>query len=154
MPQGDGLTVLPRIKAEMPHLPILMFSGHDNPSFVARAVALGAAGYLRKNAGGDTLMQAIREVAAGRTIWNRETLRRVTGACSSSRLTMDVETPLTQRETEVLARLAEGLTNKDIAKALHISYETVKEHVQHILLKIGVTDRTQAAIWAVRKGIV
>ena len=154
MPQGDGLTVLPRIKAEMPHLPILMFSGHDNPTFIARAVALGAAGYLLKNAGGDTLMQAIREVAAGRMIWNRETLRRVTGAFSTSRLTMDVEAPLTQRETEVLARLAEGFTNKDIAKALHISYETVKEHVQHILLKIGVTDRTQAAIWAVRKGIV
>ena len=64
-----------------------------------------------------------------------------------------VRLPLTQREGEVLRQLANGLTNKQIAEVLHISYETVKEHVQHILLKIGVTDRTQAAVWAVRKGL-
>ena len=61
---------------------------------------------------------------------------------------------LTQREAEVLRRLANGTTTKDIAKTLHISYETVKEHVQHILGKIGVNDRTQAALWAVRKELV
>jgi DNA-binding NarL/FixJ family response regulator len=62
--------------------------------------------------------------------------------------------PLTQRESEVLRQLAYGLTNKEIAQTLHISYETVKEHVQHILRKIGVSDRTQAAVWAVRKELV
>ncbi len=66
----------------------------------------------------------------------------------------DVEVPLTQREHEVMRQLAAGATNKEIAQALAISYETVKEHVQHILRKIGVTDRTQAAVWAVRKGVV
>jgi DNA-binding NarL/FixJ family response regulator len=65
----------------------------------------------------------------------------------------DVEFALTRRENEVLLQLALGLTNKEIAQALHISYETVKEHVQHILRKIRVTDRTQAAVWAVRKGL-
>jgi DNA-binding NarL/FixJ family response regulator len=65
-----------------------------------------------------------------------------------------VEVPLTQRESEVLRQLALGLTNKEIAQALNISYETVKEHVQHILRKVGVTDRTQAAVWAVRRGLV
>ena len=69
-------------------------------------------------------------------------------------MTADVEVPLTQRESEVLRQLAYGLTNKEIAKALQISYETVKEHVQHILRKIGVSDRTQAAVWAVRKDLV
>jgi DNA-binding NarL/FixJ family response regulator len=73
---------------------------------------------------------------------------------ATPRLNVDVEAPLTQRESEVLAKLAEGLTNKQIAADLHISYETVKEHVQHILQKIGVTDRTQAAVWAVRRGLV
>jgi DNA-binding NarL/FixJ family response regulator len=63
----------------------------------------------------------------------------------------DVEGPLTQREGEVLRQIAKGLKNKQIAEALHISYETVREHVQHILRKIGATDRTQAAMWAVRK---
>ena len=70
------------------------------------------------------------------------------------RLTADVEVPLTQRESEVLRHLASGLTNKQIAVAMHISYETIKEHVQHILCKIGVGDRTQAAVWAVRNNLV
>ena len=77
----------------------------------------------------------------------------MTGALATPRLAADVEVPLTQREGEVLRQMAEGLTNKQIAEALHISYETVKEHVQHILRKIGVKDRTQAAVWAVRKGL-
>ena len=78
----------------------------------------------------------------------------MTGALATPRLAADVEVPLTQRESEVLRQLAHGLTNKQIAEALHISYETVKEHVQHVLRKIGVSDRTQAAVWAVRKGLV
>jgi DNA-binding NarL/FixJ family response regulator len=73
---------------------------------------------------------------------------------ATPRIAADVEVPLTQRESEVLRHLATGLTNKQIADALHVSYETVKEHVQHVLRKIGVTDRTQAAVWAVRKGLV
>ena len=66
----------------------------------------------------------------------------------------DGDVPLTKRESEVLKQLAFGLTNKEIAQSLGISYETVKEHVQHILRKIGVSDRTQAAVWAVRKNLV
>jgi DNA-binding NarL/FixJ family response regulator len=154
MPQGDGLTILPRLKSECPKLPVLMLSAHENPSFVARSVALGAAGYLLKGCTRDLMLGTIREVSAGRTIWTREALRRVSGALATPRLSVDVEAPLTQRETEVLARLTEGLTNKQIAQALQISYETVKEHVQHVLQKIGVMDRTQAAVWAVRKGLV
>ena len=90
----------------------------------------------------------------GEAAWTREELRRVTGALATPRIVSDVEVPLTQRESEVLRQLANGLTNKEIALALGISYETVKEHVQHILRKIGVSDRTQAAVWAVRKGLV
>jgi DNA-binding NarL/FixJ family response regulator len=73
---------------------------------------------------------------------------------ATPRLGADVEVPLTNREKEVLKQMALGLTNKEIAQALDISYETVKEHVQHVLRKIGVTDRTQAAVWSVRKGLV
>jgi len=154
MPQGDGLSVLPRLKAECPNLPVLMFSAHDNPIFVARSYALGAVGFVLKSAACDVVLQTIRDAAAGRSIWTRESLRRVNLALAPPRPTVDVESPLTQREMEVLASLTEGSTNKQIAQALHISYETVKEHVQHILMKIGVTDRTQAAVWAVRKGLV
>jgi DNA-binding NarL/FixJ family response regulator len=154
MPDGDGLTALGRIKLEKPEMPVLMLSTFDNPTYIARAVALGASGYVLKDCKRDELLQAIRATAAGESAWTRDELRRVTGALATPRLAADVEVPLTQRESEVLKQLALGLTNKEIANTLHISYETVKEHVQHILRKIGVSDRTQAAVWAVRKQLV
>ena len=154
MPEGDGLAALGRIKLDNPDLPILVLSTYDNPTYVARAVALGASGYLLKSCTRDELVAGIRTAAAGESAWTRDELRRVTGALATPRLTADVEVPLTQRESEVLRQLACGLTNKEIANTLHISYETVKEHVQHILRKIGVSDRTQAAVWAVRKDLV
>ncbi len=154
MPDGDGLNALGRIKLDRPEMPVLMLSTYDNPTYVARAVALGASGYLLKGSSREDLLKAIRTAAAGESAWTREELRRVTGALATPRLAADVEVPLTQRESEVLRQLAFGLTNKEIAQALHISYETVKEHVQHILRKVGVSDRTQAAVWAVRKGLV
>lgn len=154
MPDGDGLNALGRIKLDRPNMPILMLSTYDNPTYVARAVALGASGFLLKGVTREKLIEAIHAAGAGQSVWTRDELRRVTGALATPRLTADVEVPLTQRESEVLRQLAFGLTNKEIALALHISYETVKEHVQHILRKIGVSDRTQAAVWAVRKGLV
>jgi DNA-binding NarL/FixJ family response regulator len=154
MPGGDGLTALGRIKLDKPDLPILMLSTFDNPTYIARSVALDASGYLLKGCTRDKLLASIRTAAAGESAWTRDELRRVTGALATPRLAADVEVPLTQRESEVLRQLAYGLTNKEIAQALHISYETVKEHVQHILRKIGVSDRTQAAVWAVRKELV
>ncbi len=154
MPGGDGLTALGRIKLEKSEIPVLMFSAYDNPTYVARSVALGASGYLLKTCGCDAVIEAIRRVAGGENVWTRDELRRVTGALATPRLASDIEVPLTQRESEVLRQLALGLTNKEIALALEISYETVKEHVQHILRKVGVSDRTQAAVWAVRKGLV
>lgn len=154
MPSTDGIACLGRLRADFPDLPVLMFSAYDNPTYVARAVALGAAGYLVKTTAPDDLVAAVRRVAAGESIWTREELRRVTGALSTPRVAVDLEVPLTKRESEVLKQLALGLSNKEIAMALSISYETVKEHVQHILRKVGVSDRTQAAVWAVRKGLV
>jgi DNA-binding NarL/FixJ family response regulator len=154
MPDGDGLNALGRIKLDHPEMPILIFSTYDNPTYVARAVALGAAGFVLKDVSKEKLVDAIHKAAAGDNAWTRDELRRVTGALATPRLASDVDVPLTQRESEVLRQLAFGLTNKEIALALHISYETVKEHVQHILRKIGVSDRTQAAVWAVRKGLV
>ncbi len=154
MPGNDGLNALGRIKLERPKMPILVLSNYDNPTYVARAVALGANGYLLKTATLEEVVDAIQRVAQGENIWTREELRRVTGALATPRLSDDIEAPLTRRESEVLRQLAHGLTNKEIAQALGISYETVKEHVQHILRKVGVADRTQAAVWAVRKGLV
>jgi DNA-binding NarL/FixJ family response regulator len=154
MPHGDGLNALGRIKLEKPDLPVLILSTFDNPSYVARAVAFGAQGYLLKSSTRDELLEAIRAAARGESIWTREELRRVAGGLATPRTQGNIDIPLTQRESEVLRHLARGMTNKEIAQALKISYETVKEHVQHILRKIGVTDRTQAAVWAVKNGLV
>jgi DNA-binding NarL/FixJ family response regulator len=154
MEGGDGLNALGRMKLDHPDLPIVLFSAYDNPTYIARAVALGASGYVLKSANRERLIKALETTAAGESAWTREELRRVTGALATPRLSQDIEVPLTQRESEVLRQMALGLTNKEIAKMLGISYETVKEHVQHILRKIGVSDRTQAAVWAVRKNLV
>mgnify|MGYP002622670128 FL=1 len=154
MSGGDGLNTLGRIKLDHPELPVLIFSTYDNPTYVARAVALGAEGYVLKTAPAAELVSTIERITAGESVWTRDELRRVTGALATPRLAADVEVPLTQRESQVLEQLSDGLTNKEIAVALDISYETVKEHVQHILRKIGVSDRTQAAVWAVRQNLV
>jgi len=154
MEGGDGLNALGRMKLDHPDLPVVLFSAYDNPTYIARAVALGAAGYVLKSAPRERLIGALETAVKGESAWTREELRRVTGALAIPRLSQDIEVPLTQRESEVLRQMALGLTNKEIAKMLGISYETVKEHVQHILRKIGVSDRTQAAVWAVRKNLV
>lgn len=154
LPGGDGLQLLGKIKTHSPLQPALIFSAYDNPTYVARAVALGANGFLLKSDLQEKIIDTIHRVSKGESIWSREELRRVTGSLATMRVGTDSEIPLTQREGEVLKQLANGLTNKEIAQTLGISYETVKEHVQHILRKIGVSDRTQAAVWAVRQNLV
>ena len=153
MPDGDGLNALGRIKLDKPKLPVLLFSAYYNPAYIGRAVAQGASGYLSKGCTREAFVGGIRTAATGVDLWTREELRRITGALATPRVVADLDVPLTQREGEVLKHMAGGLTNKQIAEAMHISYETVKEHVQHVLRKIGLTDRTQAAVWAVRKGL-
>jgi DNA-binding NarL/FixJ family response regulator len=152
MPETDGLKALETLRKQLPEIAVIMLSAYDNPTYVARALALGARGYLLKGATGAEIVNAVRKAASGETLWSREEIRRVSGVSPAD--TDAAEVSLTKREREVLRQIALGLTNKEIAIALKISYETVKEHVQHLLRKIGVSDRTQAAVWAVRKGIV
>jgi DNA-binding NarL/FixJ family response regulator len=154
LPDGDGLNLVARLKIDRPDLPVVLFSAYDNPNYVARAVALGAAGYVLKGSPREDLLEALRTALTGEMVWKRDELRRITGALATPRSNFEIEAPLTKRESEVLRFLALGRTNKQIAEDLSISYETVKEHVQHVLRKIGVNDRTQAAVWAVRSGLV
>jgi len=155
MPDGDGLSTLEWLKQKYPKIPVLMLSTYDNPTYIARAMALGASGYVLKGSSRTELLSAIRRVAGGEAAWTQDELRRMTGAMNvPSGEGSDLEVPLTQRESQVLRQLALGLSNKEIARTLHISVETVKEHVHHVLSKLGVTGRTQAAVWAVRKGLI
>lgn len=154
MPGIDGLDALARIKGEQPDQIVLMMSSYDNPSYAARAVSLGASGYLLKDAPRDEFLSAVRRAAIGQDLWSREKLRRVSSSISTMGDGNQGDVTLTKRERDVLLLLANGQTNRQIAEELSISAETVKEHVKHLLTKIGVADRTQAAVWAVRHGML
>jgi len=154
MPDGDGLSALEKIRAKMPDCKVIMLSTYDNPTYIARSVALGAKDYILKGAPREDLIACIEAVAAGESPSRYGELRKVAGTMKVRQLVDDDDVPLTQRETQVLRHVALGLSNREIAKSLEISVETVKEHVQNILRKIAANDRTQAAVWAVRKGLV
>jgi DNA-binding NarL/FixJ family response regulator len=155
MPDSDGLEALDKIHRELPNVRVVMLSTYDNPTYVARAVALGASDYVLKGASRQELISTITAAAQGKAPTQRGELHRVAGAMSKHPATNGSnDVPLTTRETQVLRHVALGLSNKEIGRSLSISIETVKEHVQNILRKISVTDRTQAAVWAVRKGLV
>lgn len=149
----DGLKILERVKELRPETPVIMVACYDHPAHLARAHAAGAAGFLLKDFSREKLVETILAAAAGQRVWTREDMRRVTGVMTTPRLDANVDAPLTPREAEVLRQMTLGHTNRQIADNLGISYETVKEHVQHILNKVGVEDRTQAAVWAVRHGL-
>lgn len=152
LPRVDGFRLLSDLRDAGDPAPVLCYTGQENPTYAARASALGAAGFVGKSAPREKLLEAVRSVAAGGSAWPADLVRRLTGALATPALS-GVSAPLTTRESEVLKQLAYGLSNKEIAQALGISYETVKEHVQHILRKLNVADRTQAAVWAVRQGL-
>ena len=154
MPDGDGLSTLEKLRSTLPDTAVVMLSTYDNPTYVARSVALGAADYILKAASREGLITTLRAAAAGESPSRAGELRRVAAAMKMRQVVDDEEIPLTQRETQVLRHVALGLSNKEIGRSLEISVETVKEHIQNILRKIAVSDRTQAAVWAVRKGLV
>lgn len=154
MPDGDGLSILEKLRGVVPESRIVMLSTYDNPTYIARAVALGASDYVLKGSTRDTLITTIQAAADGESPSHVGELRRVATTMKIRQVIDDDDVPLTQRETQVLRHVALGLSNKEIGRSLEISVETVKEHVQNILRKITVSDRTQAAVWAVRKGLV
>ncbi len=154
MPDSDGLAALEQIRKESPDLPIVMLSTYDNPTYVARSVALGATDYVLKDSGRSELVEAIRRAATGEAPSEDSILHRIKATMSRrrDRVNRD-EIPLTNRELQVLRHVALGLSNREIGRSLGISIETVKEHVQNILRKIDASDRTQAAVWAIKKGL-
>jgi len=153
MPEPDGLKTLSRMHRELPNMKVVMLSSHDNPTYVARSVALGASDFVMKGANRKQLISTIENAAKGTSPNASGTLHEVAEVMNAKKHDED-DVPLTNRESQVLRHVALGLSNKEIGQSLHISVETVKEHVQNILRKLSVTDRTQAAVWAVRRGLV
>ena len=146
----DGFEALKHLHECRPELPVVMFCGSDNLAELSRAHGLGACGYVAKSADRETLVEAIQQATATRNAWTRPQLRRIHSAGEMNEPDTSTEAYLTPREREVLQQLVDGCVNDDIARTLNIHVETVKQHVKHILEKLGVEDRTQAALWAVR----
>jgi two-component system, NarL family, nitrate/nitrite response regulator NarL len=158
MPDLDGLELLRAIKTDWADLPVIMISTYENAPYVKRALADGAAGYLLKDATPEDLSQAINVAMSGsgnvlspRVIQNLfEDQEASVGSNGHSRRN---EYSLTQREHDILALLAEGRSNREIAQRLYLSEKTVKAHLAAIFRKLGVTNRTQAAMMAVQMGV-
>jgi len=154
LPDQHGLDALPSFADRCR---VLVLSAFDEPRLVRRALESGAVGFVRKDAPPRVLLKAIRDAAAGQTVLAAELAVRVAGAMRSStderELRRRAQT-LTQRQREVLALLAEGRSNREIAKALFVSEGTVKNHVTQILQILDVRDRTRLAVLLARHGVL
>ena len=150
MPVMDGITAIENIRATLPDVEVLAVTSVLEDTAVIRAIRAGAIGYMLKDTQADELCRAIKAAAAGQVQLSPK---------AAARLMNEVQSPpspedLTERETDVLVLLATGLSNKEIAYQLGIGEKTVKTHVSNILGKLGVLSRTQAALHAVRIGLV
>jgi NarL family two-component system response regulator LiaR len=150
MPVMDGISATEKIRAELPDVEVIALTSVLEDASVTGAVRAGAIGYLLKDTDSEELSRAIKAAAEGRVHLAPE---------AAARLMREVRAPenpeaLTDREAEVLGLLARGKANKQIASGLYVSEKTVKAHVSSILMKLGVQSRTQAALYAVRTGLV
>ncbi len=149
MPVLDGVQATAHIHARWPAARVLVLTTYDTDNDILRAIEAGATGYILKDAPREELYRAIRATAQGQSYLSPSVMTRLMG-----QLHAPEESALSQREVDVLNRVAQGATNKEIARSLHISEATVKSHLLHIFSKLGVSDRTQAVTLAVQKGII
>jgi DNA-binding NarL/FixJ family response regulator len=173
MPGMNGIAATREIKAMLPRTVVLVVSAHESPDYLMEAIAAGAAGYVLKDAPPARILDAVRRALGGESPLNQELAMRLlkrlsagngrpggAGVAGNGMETPPdaragaLERPLTSREMEVLGALAVGKTNRQIAAELSISRATVKTHVERVISKLGVSDRTQAAVKAVRLGLV
>jgi DNA-binding NarL/FixJ family response regulator len=159
MPGRDGLELLREIRSSYPKLPVIMLSSYDNGEYVKAALAGGAAGYLLKDTTPEDLVQAIvvARSGAGNVLSPRAVRNMFDGPPAQDHKTHDeaahLNAGLTRRESDVLQLLSKGSSNREISRHLFLSEKTVKAHLAAVFRKLGVTNRTQAAMAAVAMGI-
>jgi len=153
MPDMHGLDATRRIKEERRRTAVIIVTNHEDPAYLRTAVDAGAAGYLLKDVSRELLVGAVREVASGGSFIETQTLRSVLSQVPVAGPAPEAARGLTRREREILAHVADGLSNREIAERLVLSPETVKSHVAAVLNKLDLSDRTQAAVYAVRHGL-
>ncbi len=150
MPGTDGITATRQIKSRWPEIEVVAMTSFSEQATVRDALEAGAAGYLLKDADADQVAEAVRGAAAGRMHLDPGVARLL---ADSVRAPQHPAESLTPREREVLALVAEGASNRQVAAALTVSERTARTHMSAILAKLGLVSRTQAALWAVREGL-
>jgi NarL family two-component system response regulator LiaR len=153
MPRLDGVGAMRELRRRLPSARVIVLTSFPDDDRLLPAIQAGAAGYLLKNADPQEVVRAIRTAHAGEALLDPVVAARLVEAIAQRPGSEPAER-LTPREREVLALIARGMPNKLIARELEISEKTVKTHVGHVLAKLDVTDRTQAALQAVREGLV
>lgn len=153
MPGKDGLSALKEIKTHDPDARVLILTSFAQDEQIFMAIKSGAMGYLLKDSSPPELLQAIREVHRGQSSLHPAIARRLIREISGSSDLPPTEEPLTEREVEVLRLIAQGLSNRDISAKLVISERTVGNYVSHLLGKLHLANRTQAALYALRSGL-
>lgn len=153
MPVMDGVEATRQVRAECPQTEVLVLTTFDDDQLIWGAIQAGAKGYLLKDSPPETLFTAVRNVAQGKTLLPPEILARLTQVIQQGGPGgTEHEESLTERELEILQRIAQGYSNKEIAAALFISDNTVKTHISNLFEKLGVRDRTEAVTKALRLG--
>jgi len=153
MPEMDGIAAIKQIIAQRPKARILVLTNFAGEEMIFPAIKAGAVGYHLKDSSPETLIEAIRQVSQGVASLHPSIAKKVLDELHNSGRQKLSEEPLTQRELEVLRRLAQGRENKEIADELVISEATVRTHVSNILGKLHLASRTQAALYALREGL-
>lgn len=154
MPVLDGIEATKELKKQAPHIQVMILTSFSDQDHVIPALEAGASGYQLKESDPDELVAAIRKLMNGENqLHPKVTTHLLTRLTKSSEKKVNFIDHLTKREKDVLKEIAKGKSNKEIGVALHITEKTVKTHVSNILSKLGVQDRTQAALYAVQHGI-
>jgi two-component system, NarL family, response regulator len=158
LPGIGGIEACHQLKQAQPNLPILVLTSRTQKSLILRLIEAGVQGYSQKGVPSETLILAIRSVAAGASWWDSAATAEIRANCSHNSTPPDLEDDnnnhLTKREQEILALIAAGKTNQEIANLLYITPGTVRVHVHTILHKLGVNDRTKAAVIAIQKQLI
>lgn len=153
MPRLDGVSAMRRLHERLPRARVIVLTSFVDDDKLLPAVRAGAAGYLLKNAEPQELARAVRAAHAGEALFDPVVAARLVEALAGAGAEEPIDR-LTPRERQVLQLIGRGLPNKQIARELDLSERTVKTHVGHVLAKLGVADRTQAAVVAIRAGLV
>jgi DNA-binding NarL/FixJ family response regulator len=154
MPGVDGAEATRRIVAEHPEIKVLILSTFDADSYVLQALRAGASGYVLKDSQPAAIVSSVLAVISGERVMANSVANRVLDMLSGATSQKEFYDGLTAREVEILKLLATGQANKQIARKLHISEKTVRNHVSHMYEKLHIYDRSQAVLYAVRKGLV